>query len=152
VFQSKILKKKVYGGGGITPDVFISAEKDTLSQFIRRMLYNSQRLFYTFVEDFLKDPSEMKMELNDFLKNYEPNGKVMQHFLNHIRKCEFKISNQEFIQNSQEIQFFLKQAIAEKIWGDEARYKVQILNDHQLLETLGHFPEAESLLKKAYSL
>ena len=152
VFQSKILKRKVYGGGGITPDVFLSSEKDTSSQLIRRMLFYPQRLFYTFVEDYLKDPSEMKMELNDFLKNYEPNGKVMQHFLNHIRGSGFKISNQEFIQNSREIQFFLKQTIAEKIWGDEARYKVQILNDHQLLETLGYFLEAESLLKKAYSL
>jgi carboxyl-terminal processing protease len=152
VFQSKILKRKVYGGGGITPDIFMPAEKDTSSQVIRRMLFYPQRLFYTFVEDYLKDPSEMQMELNDFLKNYVPNGKVMQHFFNHIRKCEFKISNQEFIQNTQEIKFFLKQAIAEKVWGDEARYKVQILDDHQLLETLEHFPEAESLLKKAYSL
>ncbi len=152
VFQSKILKRKVYGGGGITPDLVMSSERDTTSQLVRKMLYYPKQLFFTFVEDYLKDPSDMKMELNDFLKNYEPNGKVMQHFLNHIRKCEFQISNQEFFQNREKIQFFLKQAIAEKIWGEEARYKVQILSDRQLLETLGHFPEAESLLKKAYSL
>ena len=54
------------------------------------------------------------------------------------------------MQNKTDIQFFIKLTLAEKIWGKEARYKVQILRDRQLLESLGYMTQSEDLFAQAY--
>jgi len=151
VFYSKILNRRVYGGGGITPDIFFNTRQDTVSQIVRRMIFHPERLFYTFVEDYLKDPLDSDMELNEFIKTYHPNGKVRQHFLAHVRKHGFEITDEEYTRNQSLILFMLKQTIANKVWGDEARYKVQVLRDYPLLESLDYMAAAEQLLAKAYS-
>jgi carboxyl-terminal processing protease len=152
VFETQILKRRVLGGGGITPDVLLSLNKDVPSPVMLRMLNASERLFYTFVEDYLKSKPEFTIEFNDFLRNYKPNGAVLEQFLRYIRRQNFQITDEEFVQNKQDIQFVLKQTIANEIWGKMERYKVFLLRDHQLLESLSHFTEAESLLNKAYTL
>lgn len=150
-FRTKILEREVYGGGGITPDIFLNTRTDTVSPVMRRMLRSPQRFFFTFVQDYLKSNSEIRKDFNDFLRNYQPTDKIMQNFLGYIQKLEFEITEQEFLQNEQDIQFVLKQTIAAKIWGEEAQYKVQMLRDYQLVEALNYFDVAEKLLVQAYT-
>ena len=69
-----------------------------------------------------------------------------------VALTRFSFTNKEFIKNRQDIQFFLKQTFAEIIWGSEARYKVQMLRDHTLLEALDYLSQAEKLLAQAYHL
>ena len=44
----------------------------------------------------------------------------------------------------------LKQTIANEIWGSIEGYKVFLLRDHQLVESLNYITESEALLNKAY--
>lgn len=149
-FRTQILKRNVYGGGGITPDLFFKTKQDTLSQVMRRLLLAPDRHFFSFVEDYLKDQPQLKEDFNDYLRNYKPNGNSLQKFLTYLRKYNFEITDKEFADNLQDIRFFLKQSIANKIWGDEARFKVQLLRDRHLLESLEHLPVAEEILNRAY--
>ncbi len=149
-YKTQILGRKVYGGGGITPDIFLKSKSDTVSSPMRKMITSPKRLFFTFVEYYMKSHPGLKGDFNSFLKNYNPDKQTLRNFLRYIRKAGFKITNQEFIKNEKDISFLLKQTIASKIWGDEARYKVQMLRDYQLLETLKYLPKAEELLARAY--
>lgn len=149
-FKTQILRREVFGGGGITPDIFFTASRDELDQVVQKIRYSPQRPFFTFVENYVEKHTELKRDFNHFLHNYKPNGKCLQKFLNHIRELGLKITNKEFVDNKEDIQFILKQFIAAKIWGNEARYKVQMLRDHQLLEALSYFSQAEDLLARAY--
>ena len=149
-YRTQILKRKVYGGGGITPDIFLKSKNDTVSFIMRKMITSPKRLFFTFVEYHMKSHPWLKKDFNSFLQNYNPGKKTLLNFLHYIRKAGFKITNQEFIKNERDIRFLLKQTIASKIWGDEARYKVQMLRDHELLEALKYLPKAEELLRRAY--
>jgi len=151
-FKTRILRRKVYGGGGITPDIFLTSRRDTLSPVVRRILYSPHRLFFTFAEDYVKAHPELKSDFNAFLRNFKPNSNILQQFLSYTRELGFQITNKEFIENKQDVQFFLKQTIADVVWGNEARYKVQMLRDHQLLEALDYLPQAEKLLAQAYHL
>jgi len=149
-YTTKILGRKVLGGGGITPDIFFKTKQDTISTIVRRLVTSPKRLYFTFVEDYLNNQSSPKINLADFLRDYQPNGKLLTRFLGYIREMNFVISDSEFEKNKLDIQFFLKQNIADQIWGDEARYKVQLLRDNQFIESTNYIDQAEKLLKLAY--
>jgi len=151
-FRTLILQRRVYGGGGITPDAFLKSERDTLSALVLKIFNHPQRFFFTFVEDYVKDHPEINGNFNDFLKNYKPNGNMLQQFLGYIREMGFKVTNQEFVQNKKDIQFLLKRSLAENIWGPEARYKIELLRDYQFIESLNYISQSEELLTKAYGM
>ena len=116
---------------------------------MRRLVYSSERYFFTYVDRYMKDNLDARLDFSEFLKNYMPNGGNLQKFYDYLNKNKFEISNREFIQNKSDIQFFLKLTMASSIWGEEARYKVQMTRDRQLLEALAHLPESEALLKRS---
>ncbi|MBN2102970.1 S41 family peptidase [bacterium] len=147
-----ILNRKVLGGGGIMPDIEFSVENDTLSDVIRRLVYSPERFFFTYVDLNMRSNLKTKIEFNDFLKSYHVNGNNLQKFLEYIRKQGFKISNREFVKNKKDIEFFLKLSMASVIWGDEARYKLQMTRDRQLMEALTHLSSSEKILKRAYAV
>jgi len=146
-----ILNRKVLGGGGITPDIEFTVENDTLSDTMRRLVYSPSRFFFTYVDINMRGNLEDKIEFNDFLNNYHINGNNLQNFMHFIRKQGFKITSREYLENKKDIEFFLKLTMASVIWGDEARYKVQMTRDRQLLEALSHLSSSEKILKRAYS-
>ncbi len=148
--KTLLLQRIVYGGGGITPDIFFKTQRDTTPQIVRNLYFSENRLFFTFVEDYIKDENLSEMDLNQFLKTYSPNNGILKSFSHYIEASGFEYSKENFITYQKEIRNALKQTIATKIWGDEARYKVQLLQDKPLLESLNYFQESAALLKKAY--
>ena len=146
-----ILNRKVLGGGGITPDIEFTVENDTLSDIMRRLVYAQERFFFPYVDNHMKGNLETELDFNEFLKEYTPNGNNLQKFLDYIRKQGFKISNRDYVKNKEDIQFFIKLTIASIVWGEEARYKVQMMRDKQFIEALTHLPESEKLFRRAYA-
>jgi carboxyl-terminal processing protease len=147
-----ILNRKVLCNGGITPDVLLTARNDTLNDIMRRLVYAPEQLFFTYVDQYMKSNLEARVDFSEFAKTYAPNGSNLQQFLDFIRNQGFKITNKEYVNNKVDIEFFLKLNMASVIWGDEARYKIQMTRDRQLMESLTHLQAAEALMKKSYSL
>jgi carboxyl-terminal processing protease len=152
LFQTLILGRTLYGGGGILPDRVLKADPDTLNAVLRQLVFSPKRLIYTFVENYIKRDPEIKKDLQMFLKDYIPNANVLPLFLQYIRKEGISITDADFYANKRELQFLLKEQIASILWGEDARYKVELGRDRQLIEALAYLPEAESLLNTAYSL
>ena len=150
-YRTMILKKTVLGGGGITPHITLKTRNDTLSPSLRKLILAPERFFYTFSEDYIKSHPELRrMDFSDFLRNTNPNGALLQLFLSYVKQHGFTMTDADFQNDKSDIRFFLKQYIAAEIWGNEARYKVQMLRDKQLVEAIGYLPQAEALLKQAY--
>ena len=149
-YKTQILRRKVLGGGGITPDIFLTASTSNLSEVAREIFFSPQRLLFTFAEDYVKSHPELKTDFNDFLKNYKPNANILRQFHGYIRELKHEITEKEFVQNREDIRFLLKRTIAEVLWGDEAQYKVYMLRDQELLESLAYLLQAEELLTRAY--
>lgn len=148
-FKTLLLQRDVFGGGGITPDIRFKTRRDTIPKIVRDLYFSEDRLFFTFVEDYLKEDKLSEMEFNQFLKTYTPNNGTLKSFSHYIEDSGFKFSKENFIEHQKEIRDALKQTIATKIWGDEARYKVQLLQDKPLLESLGYFNQSENLIQRA---
>ncbi|MBN1895678.1 S41 family peptidase [bacterium] len=151
-FKTLILGRTLYGGGGISPDRILKAGQDTLNAVLRPLVFSPKRLIFTFVESYVKRDPELKKDLQVFLRDYIPNAGALQLFLQYIRKEGIVITDQDFYANKKDIQFLLKEQIASILWGEEARTKVELGRDQQLIEALSYLPEAESLLRTAYPL
>ena len=149
-YKTLILGRKVYGGGGISPDIYLTAPRKPLNSIARKIIIEPDRPLFTFSEEYVRKNPELKNDLDDFILNYDPDDHALTEFLDHIRDQGSQITEQEFQKNKSDIQFILKQSIAAEIWGNQARYRVQLLRDHELQEALTYFPDAEELLQKAY--
>jgi carboxyl-terminal processing protease len=149
-YKTLILERKVYGGGGISPDISLTSSRDPLNSIIRKIILEPNRPLFTFSEEYVRTHPELKNELDDFILNYNPDDHTLAQFFDYIRDQGFQITEQEFQKNKPDIQFMLKQNIAAEIWGNQARYRVQLLRDHELQEALTYFTDAQGLLQKAY--
>lgn len=150
VFHTNLLRREVRGGGGITPDIFFNAESDTFSEKIRDLVLSPKQLFFTFVEQYLRSSNQVPRNFNQFLRDYLPDNACMKLFIQYIQQQGYLFSKQDYLQYQQDIRYFLKQSIAESMWGETERYKVQLLRDKQLMEAVAYFEEAQSLLAQGY--
>jgi carboxyl-terminal processing protease len=146
-FQTLILKRRVYGGGGISPDVTFQSEPDTVRRALREWLAAPQRPFFTYVEQFAnRRPEIQEMEQYEFLRNFRFSDSEVTSFRGYLRASGATVPALEFEKSREDVQYFLKKTLAEKLSG----FKVQAFRDRQLLEALSHMPEAEDLLERAY--
>ncbi len=150
-YKTMVLGRKVLGGGGITPDVFLATSVDTLTQTVRKMYFAAQRPFFTFAEAYVRKHAELEgRDFNTFIRDPKLNSGILPQFLAFLKDQGITVSSGDYVRSADDIQFLLKQNIATKVWGEEAGFKVQMLRDHELLEAVGKLPEAKALLAKAY--
>jgi len=152
VFRTKILGRTVYGGGGITPDYILESYMDTVSSIVRKLVLSKDRLLFTFTENYINNHPKKNMSLYNFLHKYEPSDAVLNEFYTYIKNKGFKISRKDFVRNNKDISFFLKQNVAEILWGDQARYKVQLLRDKWFQQSLNYIDYSKKILAQSMQI
>ncbi|RLD16377.1 S41 family peptidase [candidate division KSB1 bacterium] len=138
--------RKVYGGGGIQPDVVVAFKNPGKSAvWILKLLEN--RVFFETVE---KWNSGLKIWSSDFEK-FDKKFRVPDAMLVTLKKLArekgIKIPPREFIRQKKYLRNRLKAEIARHFWDSAKYYQILLENDSQLAEALKHFKEAEDLLK-----
>jgi carboxyl-terminal processing protease len=148
----------VYGGGGITPDIEVSA--DTLSKFELELRRKND--FFNFAVDYMLDNS------NNVDLDFKANDRLVDDFMDFViknakleeedKKDEEKPKNKvkkaidltnpqaQDIEKSREfIKLSLTSEIIEKKYGSQEGYKIRIAMDTQLQEAKKMFDKYESL-------
>jgi carboxyl-terminal processing protease len=132
--------RTVYGGGGITPDVFVKAP--TLTRFAATLY--ARGLFFEFAVDYrAKHP--------DVPRDFQMTAAVRQEFFKFV-DGKPGLSLEGKAQASYEAEpdpSILDRAVREELltaaYGREAGYRVNMEGDVQLKKALTLFPEAEKL-------
>ena len=135
--------RTVYGGGGINPDIYY---RDTLSlsKASIDLIYNPNRYIFNYSESLKNDyqdkdyfdlvkSSSKKINFNDFIQWLEANSS------DSYNKKELK-------ENWENIKMRIIAEIANKFLGRTYYYKVLIMNDKTVQESLKYFNEAKTLL------
>jgi carboxyl-terminal processing protease len=138
--------RPVYGGGGITPDVWVESDNNILSENLRQVFYSDKRHFYIFAEDIIKKNPAIKNNVNDFVNNFSVTEKMYQDFVASVRRNEPSFSEMDFAADKTDIKFLIKRELAYLIGGAEARFRVNMARDKQLNEAILHLPSAAKLL------
>jgi len=126
--------RTVYGGGGITPDIFVpkdtSREQETID-FISR---SGSMSYYVFTVLDQQREELNKYSFEEFNDNYIIETDVAQGFMDYL--WELSRVRLNLKATSQELKLAIKAAMAEQLFGPEEKEMINNLNDPMVLKVL----------------
>jgi carboxyl-terminal processing protease len=137
--------RKVYGGGGITPDVADPAPKYNPFQTLlleRNVLYPVDLGVGDFTRYFMGTHPTIS-------KDFTVDDAVMQQFLSFLGRDDIKYTPQEITDNSDWIKEHIQREALTYALGLPAGYKVSVEDDPQVLKAEELIPQARALYDNA---
>ena len=134
--------RTVYGGGGITPDIYSEVELD-FNESTRELLSNPDRLTFKFAENLKGAVEKEYQDYKSFSKYYTIPEK---RFLKWLNNQEIEFEPSELKENWAYIENRILSNLASSIWGKQYLYKKLLDTDEQVQEAILHFDEASKLL------
>jgi len=131
-YYTRRLKRKVYGGGAVTPDIVIESPK--ISELETKIYQKG--LFLTFTVDFT---SKHKIE-----KGFSVDKAMLNSFKNYLRKKKIEFTDKEFDESIEGITFGLKRNIAIKLWGIKSSYESVLMDDRQVTAAIEILEKSET--------
>ena len=136
--------RTVYGGGGITPDIFSEQDLE-LSKSTREVLTHPDRLDFKYANELKSDIQEKYSDYMKFRNTYKIDGKKINEFVHWLEKQEIEFSEDEIEEDWDYLENRILAQAASSIWGKEYLYKHKLTQDVQAQEALKHFNEAREL-------
>jgi len=140
--------RKVYSGGGITPDYKISS--GILTKFTASI--RSKNLFYQFIRNQIDTE---KLILNESLKqnfsefsstDFIDNQKLIE-FKNYLVSKEIVIDDKEFEKDREYIKVLLNAYLAKEYFNNNGWYSIMLQQDEQFKKALTLLSDAKSMLE-----
>lgn len=139
--------RKVFGGGGITPDYIIKSE--TITKSFSNIV--TKNLSYEFVRHFLdknRDKIQKKFtKIENFVKDYSIPDELFKEFLTFVTSKKVETTPDDIEKDKKLMQARLKAYIAREFWGSEGWYKVMLNEDKIISRTTELWKNAEALIK-----
>jgi carboxyl-terminal processing protease len=132
------LGRKVYGGGGVTPDYIVPAPKPNAFQ----STLVGRFAFFTFVRDFLAGNPRID-------GTFEPSDALLQEFKKHLVARSVEFTDADFDANRDYIRRQIKYEVFYNRMGVAEAARVLLEGDPQLLKALELIPEARELSARA---
>ena len=145
IFKTK-KGREVFGGGGITPDVYISHDLD-LGQQARTILTSPERYTFKYASNLITQFESFKSfeEFSDFIKK---NNLDISSFLEWINLLDenLNVTNDNLSDDWKEIENRIFAEIARSMWGNDYYYNVRLDNDIQFQEAINNLEAAKAIL------
>lgn len=138
--------RKVYGGGGIYPDVVIHTPEN-LSRVQAEMI--QKRVFFEFATDYVsKRPNETwsRKSVNEKFDLSDAEWSALREIM---ENREVAVTDSVWKADHDFIKLQVRAEIASATLGSVERYRVLAESDTQLMEALEHFNEASQLMTTA---
>jgi carboxyl-terminal processing protease len=137
--------RKVYGGGGISPDDFIPKDTSEYSNYLGSLY--GHRVLNDFALDYVNAAKESleKMGVIQFVDEFDIDSDMISIIISKAsdRGLVFKIS--EFEKSKTVIMLHSKALIARGVWGEEGYYRVINSDDDYLQSALKLFDKAKAI-------
>jgi carboxyl-terminal processing protease len=137
--------RRVYGGGGITPDIHIPWDLE-LSDATRRVLASPTRPMFNWSAAFVREQKDLPDNYRKFQNDWELPQKALDVFLSFVKKESIGFDSSGIKENEAYLRIILKSEIAGAKWGRDELWGVRTMSDNQVLSALKHFNEADAFL------
>lgn len=124
----------VYGGGGITPDVFVPLDTITLREDYLRWRQYAASFVFRYVEQNLDLKDRYKQD--SFARNYTITDNVFEEYVAYAREQGEETQPPTNARVLAEVKLFLKARIARQLYGDEGFFAVWNSQDDMIREAL----------------
>ncbi|MEL7221081.1 MAG: S41 family peptidase, partial [Bacteroidota bacterium] len=124
----------VYGGGGVTPDVFVPLDTFLLREDYLRWRQYTAGYVFRYVEQY---PNlKQDYDLNNFANNFQVSGEMYQGLLDYGREQGEDSTFPNDFRVKEELKRFLKARLARQLYGAEGFFKVWNAKDDMVKEAL----------------
>ena len=144
-FETLFMKRKVYGGGGINPDIHLTSESKKFKNVELMNKLRNKRVYFELAVS----------HADEYQKEYRSKKKFMREFkftntnalIAAAKEKEIELSTEDIEKDKHFINLLVKANIAKQIWGNKAYYEVFVRdNDPLLNDVLQYFPKAEEMV------
>lgn len=131
--------RKVYGGGGITPDVKVSAPKPNPVE--RELL--AEGVFFGFAQSYLATHRTIPSD-------FQTTDDVITDFEKYLAKQETGVAAQSVKSNIGFVRLHIQEQLISNIYGRDEAEKIVVENDPLVHDSIAHFREAKLLLNNVH--
>lgn len=135
--------RKVYGGGGIHPDVTVKS--GLLTPYTSLLL--SKRLFFEFGSVYASQHRTLRKNFHDFVTHFQVTADILKSFQNFIEKSDIEVDSAKLHKDVEYIKLLLKSEIGRNLWDSDKYYQVYIRGDYQVREATKLFSKSIQLAK-----
>ncbi|UBM57703.1 S41 family peptidase [Marinilongibacter aquaticus] len=142
--------RTVYGGGGITPDVFVPRDTSHVSTYLFELYNKNVIREYALHYANVHEAELKKQSVDSFVRNFEISEAMCSEIVKEANKVGVKHDAKGFTKSKPFIQNQVKALIARAVWKDEnglsnSFYKVVNTDDEAIKVALKSFGKAEKL-------
>lgn len=144
-FLTKIEKRPVYGGGGITPDIFIPIDTSGVSDYYIKVRGFIPQFAHRYVEANKKDFGD---DIKTFIESYEVSEKTLDAFIQYATNQDVEFEATDFEKSKADLKLSIKARIARKLYGDEGFFSIWNRNDEVVKKALEALAQPNPLTYK----
>lgn len=133
--------RKVYGGGGISPDITI--KPNFLTRSTIHLIQN--QIFLEFGSKYAIKSSNLKGDFASFRDNFEADQQTIAAFVAFAESKGVEVQQEQINKDIDFIKRRLKSQIARHLWGSREYYQVEILEDRLVQKAMGQISEAAKI-------
>lgn len=127
-FKTKIENRTVYGGGGITPDIYIPS--DSVQMSYENISAKSKVSEFVFLE-YRKRELKVEMEEEEFLKNWTASEELIRDFRGYLG---FNEANYQYLEDY--LKEHLKVEIAKLFYGNKSALQAELIDDEYVTQSI----------------
>lgn len=145
--------RKVYGGGGITPDYIVKSDK--LNEYSVQL--RSKNIFLQYADKFLDHNgtalrAKYGKDAAMFAGEFEVTPSMLDDMKSIAKSKGIEFNQELYDKDLKFIKAFTKAYIGRSLFGNEGSARVMLAVDNQFLKAITLFPEAEEISKSLSSL
>jgi carboxyl-terminal processing protease len=127
--------RKVYGGGGISPDVKVDSQK--LTDVQRTLVQNGA--FFSFAQSYLAAHDTIP-------EDFQVTDDVIADFVKFLAKQQIPVTGKDVQSNLDFVKMRIRERLIEDIYGTDVSDRIKVENDPLVEDAITHLSEARQLL------
>lgn len=151
IFKTR-LGRKVMGGGGIIPDVFVA--KDSILQNEKLTRWVEKPVLYAFILKYFTDNKKdlQKFGFQGFVNGFDLNQLSQKALLQHIKSYGSEITEKDFERLKPALNQYIKAGLAKCIWQYDGFYKVIQQQDLEFKKAISLAPKSKKTIDQMIAL
>ncbi len=128
----------VYGGGGITPDVFVPLQSLKDNEFYYQLLNKSVLFKYSFdyTDNNRQNITDKHPDSQSFIKNFKVSEKMMNDILAEAEKNNIPYNEEQYLSVKEEIRTLMKAYIGRNLYDNDCFYPIYHQIDDEVQKAL----------------
>jgi carboxyl-terminal processing protease len=137
-YYTLLRKREVFGGGGITPDVYIPIDTNRFSKLYLNL--NSKGLFNSFslsyIDAYRNSIKAHFATFQEFKDRFEVDPGILSQFTKYCNEQNFKLLPAELEKSKKQIAVAIKSNIALEMWSSSEFYEITNVTDPDFIKAL----------------